>query len=117
MSKACLKNIPGSVQKINSVASLIRGLPTEIALNQLTFCKKRHAVDIRKVLLSAIANADHNEGLDVDNLYVKEAWVGKSRVMKRFHARARGRGAKILKPSSHFYVTVAEKENDHGTES
>jgi large subunit ribosomal protein L22 len=79
-------------------------------LTQLQFSNKRIAVDVRKALQSAIANAENNHNLNVDALVVKEAWVGKSMVMKRFHARARGRGAQILKPYSHLTIVVREAE-------
>jgi large subunit ribosomal protein L22 len=89
---------------------MIRGMQVQTALNQLTFSKKRIALDVKKALQSAIANAENNHNLNVDSLVVKEAFVGKSMVMKRFHARARGRGAKILKPYSHLTIVVREAE-------
>lgn len=109
-AQVVLKNLRVSPIKLNYVARMIRGLPANEALNQLTFCGRRIAVDVKKALLSAIANAENNHNLDVDNLVVSEAYVGKSMVMKRFRARARGRGAKILKPFSHLTIVVKEKE-------
>jgi len=99
-----------SPQKINLVAQSIRGLKVERALNELAFSKKRIAVDVRKVLQSAIANAENNHDLDVDQLVVSEAWVGKNLVMKRFRPRARGRVGRILKPFSEITIVVRETE-------
>lgn len=103
------KMLRTSPRKLNIVAGLIRGLKVETALLQLTFCNKRIAADVKKVLMSAIANADNNLGMDVDNLIVHEAFVGKSLVLKRFAARARGRGARILKPFSQITIKLREK--------
>ena len=89
---------------------MIRGLDANKALSALSFSRRRIAGDVKKVLQSAIANAENNHSLDVDRLKVKEAHVGKGLVMKRFKARARGRGARILKPFSHLTIVVAEKE-------
>ena len=102
--------IRGSAQKLNLVAALIRGRRVEDALNVLTFSKKAMAVDVRKVLASAIANAENNHNLDVDALVVKEASVGKALTMKRFHARGRGKSTRIIKPFSRLRIVVAEKE-------
>jgi large subunit ribosomal protein L22 len=99
-----------SPQKLNLVASMIRGKPVEKALNELAFSRKRAAVDVKKALESAIANAENNHGLDIDSLVVSEAYVGKNRVMKRFRARARGRGARILKPFAELTIVVREVE-------
>ncbi|MCD6035948.1 MAG: ribosomal protein [Rickettsiales bacterium] len=99
-----------SPRKLNLVAGLIRGMGVGEALVQLTFCKRRISGELKKVLQSAIANAENNHNLDVDALYVKEVSVGKAFTIKRFHARARGRGAKILKPFSKVRIIVAEKE-------
>jgi len=109
-AKAELRMVRVSPQKLNLVAGLIRGLEVEKALANLTFSKKRIAIDVKKLLESAIANAENNHGLDVDNLVVAEASVGKAMVMKRFRARARGRGAKILKPFSNMRIVVREVE-------
>lgn len=99
-----------SAQKLNLVAAMIRGKPVERALNDLTFSRKRIAADVKKVLESAIANAENNHGLDIDSLVVSEAYVGKNIVLKRFRARARGRGARILKPFSELTIVVREVE-------
>ena len=101
--------IRGSAQKLNLVAALIRGKKAEDALNILSFSTKAMAVDVRKVLASAIANAENNHNLDVDRLIVAEASVGKSLVMKRFQTRGRGRAAGIIKPFSHLTIVVRER--------
>ena len=101
-----------SPQKLNLVAGLIRGKPVEKALADLSFSKKRHAVDVKKVLQSAIANAENNHHLDVDQLVVSEASVGKALVMKRFRARARGRVGKIMKPFSRLRIVVRQVEEN-----
>ena len=102
-------SIRGSAQKLNLVAALIRGRKVEDALNVLAFSKKAMAVDVRKVLASAIANAENNHNLDVDTLVVAEASVGKGLVMKRFHARGRGKSTRILKPFSRVRIVVREQ--------
>ena len=99
-----------SAQKARLVADQVRGLEVEKALNLLEFSPKKAAKIVKKVLESAIANAENNHSLDVDRLVVREAYVGKSVVMKRFRARARGRGSRILKPLSHLTIVVSEKE-------
>jgi large subunit ribosomal protein L22 len=104
------KHIRVSAQKLNLVASLIRGLDCEKAISELVFSKRRIAQDVKKVLESAIANAENNHDLDVDRLYVAEAYVGRTMVMKRWRARARGRTGKILKPFSNLRVIVRERE-------
>ena len=109
-ARAVLRNLRVSPQKLNLVAAMIRGLDANNALSALSFSRRRIASDVKKVLQSAIANAENNHSLDVDRLKVKEAHVGKGLVMKRFKARARGRGARILKPFSHLTIVVAEKE-------
>jgi large subunit ribosomal protein L22 len=96
-------------RKLNLVAQMIRGLPADKALSQLKFSPRRVAGEVRRVLESAIANAENNHNLDVDRLIVAEAYVGKSLVMKRFRPRARGRGAQILKPFSRITVVVREQ--------
>jgi large subunit ribosomal protein L22 len=101
-------SIRGSAQKLNLVATLIRGRKVEDALNILAFSKKAMAVDVRKVLASAIANAENNHNLDVDALVVAEASVGKSITMKRFHTRGRGKSTRILKPFSRVRIVVRE---------
>ena len=99
-----------SPQKLNLVAETIRGLKVDKALAELTFSKKRVSTDVKKVLQAAIANAENNFGMDIDKLYVAEAYVGKAMVMKRWHAAAKGAGHKVLKPFSNLTVVVAEKE-------
>lgn len=99
-----------SPQKLNLVAQSIRGMSVEKALNELQFSRKRIAKDVRKCLESAIANAENNHGLDIDQLVVAQAFVGKNLVMKRWRARARGRSAKILKPFSEITIVVREIE-------
>jgi len=109
-AKAVLRTVRVSPQKLNLVAQLIRGKKASVALADLQFSQKRIALEVRKTLQSAIANAENNHDLDVDNLVVAEAHVGKSLVMKRFNARARGRVGRILKPFSHLTVVVREVE-------
>ena len=109
-ARAVVRNLRVSPIKLNRVAEMIRGMKVADALTQLNFSHKRIAGDVKKALQSAIANAENNHNLNVDSLVVKEAWVGKSFVMKRYHARARGRGAQILKPFSHLTIVVREKE-------
>ena len=99
-----------SPRKLNLVAQLIRGLKADQALNQLSFNRRRIAKDVRKVLMAAIANAENNHDLDVDRLVVAEASVGKSLVIKRFRARARGRVGRIEKPFSRLRIVVEERE-------
>ena len=103
---AVLRGTRLSAQKGRLVADQIRGLPVERALNILTFSPKKGAAIIKKVLESAIANAEHNEGADIDELKVATIFVDEGSVMKRFRARAKGRGARILKPTCHITVTV-----------
>ena len=105
-------NIRGSAQKLNLVATLIRGRKVEEAMNILAFSKKAMAVDVRKVLASAIANAENNHNLDVDALVVAEASVGKSITMKRFHTRGRGKSTRILKPFSRLRIVVREVQEE-----
>ena len=105
---AVATSIRGSAYKLNLVAGLIRGRKVGDALNILQFSTKAMAVDVRKVLASAVANAENNHNLDVDALIVKEASVGKALVMKRFTPRARGRAARIEKPFSRLRVVVRE---------
>ena len=102
--------IRGSAQKLNLVASLIRGRKAEEAMNILAFSKKAMARDAQKVLASAIANAENNHDLDVDALVVAEASVGKSITMKRFATRGRGKSTRILKPFSRLRIVVREVE-------
>ncbi len=109
-AKAIGRMIRTSPQKLNLVAQLIRGKKAEQALNDLSFSRRRVAGEVKKVLQSAIANAENNHNLDVDNLVVAEAYVGKNLVMKRFRARAKGRAARILKPFSQVTIVVREVE-------
>jgi large subunit ribosomal protein L22 len=97
-----------SPQKLNLVAQSIRGLRVQRALNELEFSRKRIAKDVRKALYSAISNAENNHNLDIDNLIVAEAFVGKGIVMKRFASRARGRSSRIMKPFSELTIVVRE---------
>lgn len=108
-ARAVCRNLRVSPQKLNLVAASIRGKDVDTALAELTFSKRRIAGDVKKALQSAIANAENNHQLDVDQLFVKEAFVGKSITMKRFRARARGRGARILKPFSNLTIVVRER--------
>ena len=105
-TKASLRSARLSAQKGRLVADLIRGKQVEQALNILTFSPKKGAVLIKKVLESAIANAEHNDGADIDELSVKTIYVEKGAVLKRFTARAKGRGDRISKQTCHIYVTV-----------
>ncbi len=109
-AKAVSKMLRVSPQKLNLVAQLIRGKKVASALADLEFSRKRIAKDVRKCLQSAIANAENNHSLDVDDLVVAEAHVGKALVLKRFHPRGRGRMGKILKPFSHLTIVVREVE-------
>ena len=102
--------IRGSAQKLNLVAGLIRGKKAEEALNILAFSPKAMARDVKKVLASAIANAENNHNLDVDSLFVAEASVGKSISMKRWNPRARGRASRIVKPFSRVRIVVREQQ-------
>ena len=104
------KSIRTSGQKLNLVAKSIRGCNIKVAIDQLTFSKKRVSREVLKVLNSAIANAENNFGLDIDKLVVSEAYVGKSIVMKRMRARARGRAARTLKPFSKLTILLKEIE-------
>jgi len=107
---AIVRNLRTSPRKLNLVAQSIRGMSAESALAELTFSKRRIAKDVRKALQSAIANAENNHQLDVDRLFVAEATVGRSFVMKRFRPRARGRVGRIVKPFSSLTVVVREGE-------
>ncbi|MFY9876376.1 MAG: 50S ribosomal protein L22 [Rhodomicrobium sp.] len=107
-AQAVARSLRVSPQKLNLVAQLIRGKKVDKALADLTFSRKRIAKDVKKTLQSAIANAENNHSLDVDQLIVAEAYVGKNLVMKRFHTRARGRMGKILKLFSQLTVVVRE---------
>jgi len=115
---AFAKSIRSSSQKLNLVVQSIRGLDVSDALMQLQFSKRRISQDVKKVLQSAIANAENNHDLDIDRLLVDQAYVGKAIVMKRFRPRARGRGGRIQKPISNLTIIVSEREeNSNGTKS
>ena len=116
-ARAVGRAIRTSPRKLNLVAQAIRGQSAETALATLTFSPKRIARDVKKVLQSAIANAENNHDLDVDDLVVTEASVGRNLVMKRFHARARGRGARIEKPFSQITIIVEEKREEEPKEA
>ena len=105
-TRAVLRGVRLSSQKGRLVADQIRGLPVDKALNLLTFSPKKGAAIIKKVLESAIANAEHNDGADIDELKVKTICVEKGMVLKRFTARANGRGNRIVKPTCHVLLTV-----------
>lgn len=109
-ARSFVKYIRTSPQKLNLVAQMIRGKKAETAMIDLEFSQKRVAQDVRKALQSAIANAENNHGLDIDRLVVSEATVGKSIVMRRFRARARGRAARIEKKFSNLTLVVKEQE-------
>jgi large subunit ribosomal protein L22 len=109
-AKAVARMLRVSPQKLNLVAGLIRGKKVSTALADLEFSRKRIALDVRKCLESAIANAENNHDLDVDDLVVAQAFVGKSLVLKRFHARARGRASRVEKPFSNLTIIVREVE-------
>ena len=109
-AQAVARNIRVSPQKLNLLAQLIRGKKVAAALADLEFSRKRIAQDVRKCLQSAIANAENNHDLDIDDLIVAQAHVGKGLVMKRFHPRARGRAGRIEKPFSHLTIVVRQVE-------
>ena len=109
---ATTKNLKISMQKLNLVAAMIRGKKVEKAMNDLQFSRKRIAQDVLKTLKSAVANAENNHNLDIDELYVNEAYVGKNLVLKRWKARARGRVGRIKKPFSQITVVVKQQENE-----
>ena len=110
MSK--VRSLRTGARKLNLVAQSIRGLPVQRALNELEFSPKRIALDVRKALYSAISNAENNHSLNIDDLYVAEAFIGKNLVMKRFSARARGRSSRIEKPFSEITIVVRELGGD-----
>ena len=109
---AVARRLRTGARKLNLVAGLIRGLPVEKALAQLKFSPRRISGEVKKVLESAIANAENNHNLDVDRLVVAEAYVGKSLTMKRWRPRARGRMGRIIKPFSRITVVVREQEEN-----
>ncbi len=111
-AQAILSNIRISPRKLNLVAAMIRNLPAADAVATLTFSKRRIAQQVRKALESAIANAENNHQLDVDRLVVSRAEVGRATVMRRFHARGRGRASRVEKWFSHLKIVVTEREQD-----
>ena len=111
-AQAVGRMIRTSQYKLNRVAELIRGKRVEQAIADLTFSRKRIAVEVIKILKSAVANAENNHSLDVDDLVVAQAWTGKDLVLKRFHARGRGRGARVLKPFSELTIVVREQPEE-----
>ena len=119
--KAINKNVRSSPRKINLLLQNIRGKKVDIAIRDLSFARQRIAFDIKKTVQSAIANAENNNQYDIDNLYIKEAYVGKSIVLKRFRARAKGRASPIKKPYSNVTIILSEKVHKkgelHGTKS
>ena len=104
------KNVRSSTRKIALILDFIRGKKADIAIKDLEFTRKRIAHDVKKTVQSAIANAENNYQYDIDNLYVKEAYVGKSIVMKRFRPRAKGRASSIKKPYSRITIVLSEKK-------
>ena len=117
--KAINRNVRSSPRKINNLLKNIRGKKADVALRDLSFARQRIAFDIKKTVQSAIANAENNYQYDIDNLYIEEAYVGKSLVLKRFRARAKGRASGIKKPYSNLTIILSEKleskEESHGS--
>jgi large subunit ribosomal protein L22 len=113
-AQAIVSNLRVSPRKLNLVAGMIRNLPAGHAVAALTFSKRRIAAQVKKALESAIANAENNHSLDIDRLVVTRAEVGRSMVMRRFHARGRGRAARVEKWFSHLKIVVAERARDEG---
>jgi len=112
--KAVYRNLRSSPRKINDILRSIRGKKADIALRNLQFSEKRVSKEISKTIKSAVANAENNNQLDIDNLFIKEAYVGKGIVMKRFRPRARGRAGEIKKPFSNLTIIVSEKKETEG---
>jgi large subunit ribosomal protein L22 len=119
--KAINKNVRSSPRKLNILLKAIRGKKADIAIRNLSFARQRIALDIKKTVQSAIANAENNNQFDIDKLYIKEAYVGKTLVLKRFRARAKGRASGIKKPYSNLTIILSEqnkiKEDLHGSKS
>ena len=119
--KAINRNVRSSPRKINLLLKNIRGKKADVAIRDLSFARQRIALDIKKTVQSAVSNAENNNQYDIDNLYVSEAYVGKSLVLKRFRPRAKGRASGIKKPYSHITIILAEKELQekelHGSKS
>ena len=112
--KAINKNVRSGARKINTLLKNIRGKKVDVAIKNLSFARKRIASEIIKTVQSAIANAENNNQFDIDNLYIKEAYVGKSIVLKRFRARAKGRASPIKKPYSNLTIILSENINKKG---
>ena len=119
--KAINKNVRSGARKINTLLKNIRGKKVDVAIKNLSFARQRIAFEIKKTVQSAIANAENNNQFDIDNLYVKEAYVGKSIVLKRFRPRAKGRASAIKKPYSNLTIILSEnikkKKELHGSKS
>ena len=117
--RAINKNVRSSPRKLNLLLKNIRGKKADIVIRNLSFARQRIAFEIKKTVESAISNAENNYQYDIDNLYVKEAYVGKSIVLKRFRARAKGRASAIKKPYSNLTIILSEKnkEEKHGSKS
>ena len=119
--KAVNRNVRSSPRKVNLLLKYIRGKKADVAIRDLTFAKQRIAHDIKKTVQSAVSNAENNFQYDIDNLYVSEAFAGKSIVLKRFRARAKGRASGIKKPYTNVTIILSEKINEkkelHGTKS
>jgi len=119
--KAVNRNVRSSPRKVNIILKHIRGKKADIAIRDLSFARQRIAFDIKKTVQSAIANAENNYQYDIDNLFIEEAYVGKSIVLKRFRARAKGRASGIKKPYSNVTIILSEKEKNkegaHGSKS
>ena len=111
-ASAKVANIKVSPRKLGLIGNFIKNMKAEEALVQLQFSRKRISGEVRKILQSAVANAENNHNLDIDRLYVSEVRVGKSIAMKRFHARARGRGARVIKSFSNMEIIVRESEEE-----
>ena len=120
-AKAINRNVRSSPRKVNLLLKNIRGKKVDVAIRDLSFARQRIAFDIKKTVQSAIANAENNYQYDIDKLYIAEAYVGKSIVLKRFRARAKGRASAIKKPYSNITIVLSEeinkKEELHGTKS
>ena len=112
--KAINRNVRSGARKINILLKNIRGRKVDVAIKNLSFARQRIASEIKKTVQSAVANAENNNQFDIDNLYIKEAYVGKSIVLKRFRARAKGRASAILKPYSNLTIILSENINKKG---
>tara|TARA_Y100000590_G_scaffold155062_1_gene178246 strand:- start:2713 stop:3096 length:384 start_codon:yes stop_codon:yes gene_type:complete len=112
--KAINRNVRSGARKINVLLKNIRGKKVDVAIRNLSFARQRVAFEIKKTVQSAVANAENNNQFDIDNLYVKEAYVGKSIVLKRFRARAKGRASGIKKPYSNLTIILSENINKKG---